>query len=126
MELSADEQRRWSELAAELRHDRRLAALAARFDATARWQHGRPSPGGARAFPVATWISVAAGGCVGLALLLAGIVAGGEGLRAAGAAVLVTTLVLAGALLVIGTAGRHGPGAPGAPSSPGAPGAPAL
>jgi hypothetical protein len=114
MELPTEEQRRWRELAAELRHDRRLAAHVARFDAIVRWRQNMETARAGIAIPAVIWMPATVGGCLGLGLAIAGTMTRSNDMSAAGMAVLVTTLILAGiALVTIGTAGtrdRDGPG----------------
>jgi hypothetical protein len=106
MELPTEEQRRWRELAANLRHDWRLAAHAARFDTVVRWRHNIATARTGSAIPALTWMPALLGGCIGLSLVIAGMVANSAGLTTSGLAVCVTTAVLAGiALLAIGAAG---------------------
>lgn len=106
MELPTEEQRRWRELTAELRHDRRLAAHAARFETIVRWRSNLAIAAAGIAIPAVAWIPATAGGCTGIALLTAGALTRSSGLSVAGIAVMVVTLLLAGAALVtIGIAG---------------------
>jgi hypothetical protein len=114
MELPTEEQRRWRELAAELRRDRLLAAHAARFDAIVRWRRNVEAARTGTAIPAVIWMPAAAGGFLGLALVTAGALVRNGALSTAGMAVLVSTLVLAGvALLAIGTAGSRYTGGSG-------------
>jgi hypothetical protein len=106
MELPTEEQRRWRELAVDLRHDWRLAAHAARFDAVIRLRRNIATARAGTAIPAVAWMPALLGGCVGLSLVIAGMVAGSTGLTTGGLAVCVTTAVLAGIVLVaIGAAG---------------------
>lgn len=106
MELSAGEQRRWRELAAELKRDRRLAVRAARFDTVIRWRRGMATARAGTAIPAIVWIPAAAGGVLGLALVVTGTLAASVSLIAAGMATIIAMLLLAGvALLAIGTTG---------------------
>ncbi|HET9079449.1 MAG TPA: hypothetical protein VFO01_02880 [Trebonia sp.] len=73
MESSAEERRRWRELAAELRHGRRLTAHADRFDATVRWRRDMETARGGTAIPAVVCMPAVAGGCMGLALIPAGL-----------------------------------------------------
>lgn len=106
MELPTEEQRRWRELAVNLRHDWRLAAHAARFDTVIRLRHDIATARTGTAVPAVTWMPALLGGCIGLALVIAGIAADSTGLTTGGLVVCVTTAVVAGiALLAIGAAG---------------------
>jgi hypothetical protein len=80
MELPAEEQRRWRELEAELRHDRRLAAHAAGFGTVIRWRRNMATARAGTAIPAVTWMPATAGACLGLALVIAGVLAGSSGL----------------------------------------------
>lgn len=106
MEMPTEEQRRWRELAVDLRHDWRLAVHAARFDTVIRLRRNMATARAGTAIPAVTWMPALLGACVGLSLLIAGAAADNTGLTTGGLAVLVTTAVLAGiALLAIGAAG---------------------
>jgi hypothetical protein len=106
MELPTEEQRRWRELAVSLRHDWRLAAHAARFDTVIRLRRNIATARTGTGIPAVTWMPALLGGCIGLSLVIAGMVANSAGLTTGGLAVCVTTTVLAGiALLAIGAAG---------------------
>jgi hypothetical protein len=106
MELPTEEQRRWRELAVNLRHDWRLAAHVVRFDTVIRLRRDLATARTGTGIPAVTWLPALLGGCVGLSLVIAGMAADSTGLTTGGLVVCVTTAVLAGiALLAIGAAG---------------------
>ena len=109
MKSSPEEERAWRELSAELRHDRRLAAHLARFNAVVRLRRNMTAARTGAAIPSIAWIPVVVGASVGLSLLIAGAVERSSGLSKGGITVFVTVTVLTGILLIaIGTAGaRH-------------------
>jgi hypothetical protein len=113
VDTSPEEDRRWRELADQLRRDRRLAVRLARFNAIAALRRGGPAAlrrgrpaarRGASSLAVAAMAAIV-GACTGLSLLITGVVEHSYGLSRAGLAVLVTVSVLSGiALVAIGTA----------------------
>lgn len=112
MALTAEEQRLWRELAAELGHDRRLAAHAVGFGAIIRLRRNMALARTGAAIPPLIWMPAIVGGCLGLGLLVAGALGRSSVLSTAGTAAVVIILILAGtAMLVIGIAGcRNVPG----------------
>ncbi len=94
MPLSGYEQRRWRELEAQLARERRLARLARRL--------GKPSP----ARPQRTSALWALGGCLGLALAIAGAAFHNAALNMAGVALMAATLMLVGIALILIGLGR--------------------
>jgi hypothetical protein len=108
MEFQTEEQRRWRELATELRRDWRLVAHLARFDAAVRLRRNLETARDGTAIPAVTWMPAMLGAFVGLTLVIAGAVSGSTGLSRGGILVLVTTAVLAGiALLALGIVGSR-------------------
>lgn len=112
MALTAEEQRLWRELAAELGHDRRLAAHAVGFGAIIRLRRNMALARTGAAIPPLIWMPAIVGGCLGLGLLVAGALDRSSELSTAGTTAVVAVLILAGtAMLVIGIAGcRNVPG----------------
>ena len=96
MPLSGYEQRRWRELEAQLAQERRLARLARRL--------GKAGPAAGR--PQRTSALWALGGCLGLALAIAGAAFHNAALNMAGVALMAATLVLVGVALVLIGFGR--------------------
>lgn len=109
MKSSPEEERAWREIAAQLRHDRRLAAHMARFNAVVRLRRNMAAADTGMAIPLIAWVPVLVGACVGVSLLIAGAVEHSNGLSTGGITVLVTVSVLTGIVLIaIGATGaRH-------------------
>lgn len=100
MGLSSEEQRHWRELARQLRQDRRLTAQWARFAALIRWRHETAVARSGAGVPVISWVPAACGSLLGVALIFGGAAGGGSDMIMAGAATLIATLILTGAILM--------------------------
>ncbi len=101
MTLSGEEQRRWQELARQLRHDRRLTARVVLFRIVSGWRHDMAIARAGTAVPAITWLPATLVACLGLILVAAGGMARSAGLVIAGAGLLAAALILAGAALVV-------------------------
>ncbi len=100
MPMSEYEQRRWSELEAQLAQERRLVALAHRLGSV-RTEPRPTRPVRTRArIPARTYALWGLGGSIGLILVLLGNVTHNGLLDTAGVVVLTGSLVLAGAALI--------------------------
>jgi hypothetical protein len=102
---SGDEQRRWRELAAQLRHDWRLIALAARADDVFRWRRDLAAARTDAMIPAVTWLPV--GACLGL--VIPGGLARSNRLSMAGTAAAIAILIVAGGPHRDRIAGCHRP-----------------
>jgi hypothetical protein len=100
MPMSEYEQRRWSELEAQLAQERRLVALAHRLGSVrTEPRPARPARTRAR-IPARTYALWGLGGSVGLILVLLGSVTHNALINTAGIVVLTGSLVLVGAALI--------------------------
>jgi Protein of unknown function (DUF3040) len=100
MPMSEYEQRRWSELEAQLAQERRLVALARRLSSV-RTEPSPPGPRRTRArIPSRTYFLWGLGGSIGLILVLLGGVTHNALVNTAGVVVLTGSLVLVGVALI--------------------------
>jgi hypothetical protein len=100
MPMSEYEQRRWSELEAQLAQERRLVALARRVGSV-RTEPRPPRPARTRArIPARTYALWGFGGSIGLILVLVGGLTHNALINTAGVVVLTGTLVLVGVALI--------------------------
>jgi hypothetical protein len=107
--LSGEEQRRWQELARQLRHDRRLTVQVVLFRVVSGWRRDMAIARAGTAVPAITWLPATFAACLGLILVAAGEMARSAGMLIAGTGLLAAALILAGtALIVLGIAdSRH-------------------
>jgi hypothetical protein len=102
--LTGDERRRWQELTRQLRRDRRLTAHSMRFRIVSGWRRDIAKARAGTATPAITWLPATVAASLGLILVGTGEYYGDGTVVLVGAWLLVTTLILAGAaLILIGT-----------------------
>ncbi len=109
MALTGEERRRWQELTRQLRRDRRLTAQLMRFRVVSGWRQDMANARAGTAIPAITWLPATVAACLGLISVAAGEYYRNGIVVLVGAWFLITTLILAGTVLVmIGTADwRH-------------------
>jgi hypothetical protein len=109
-----DEQDRWRELAGQLRHDWRLAAVPTQAETVIRWRRDPAAARSGTVIPATVWMPPTAGACLGHLAVASGVI-GSDRISVTGITILITLLVLSGAALpAIGVAAcRHANGTGG-------------